>query len=145
MFSRAFSKAASSGVNKSITLFQMRAFHTPAPARKWVQTYDKAIVEKYPNVLKVINNECSVNQLTSTERAAYFVATYKTGCNGGHKLRQKARQLNFESKVDALVNTWRGAEFLQRKQAHRANIIKKAKSQRLSSYQKDVNAFTAII
>lgn len=122
-----------------------RFFHTPAPARKWVQVYDQQIAAKYPNILKVIKSEMPLDKLNATERAAYYVATFKTGGKGGHKIRQKERRLNFEAQVDALVGSWRNAEFLQRKEARRVNITRKAKSQRLSTYQQDVNAFMKIL
>jgi hypothetical protein len=137
-----FARFSQSSIPKFLLLQQQqqRALHFKAEQRVWKQKYDSEITDKYPRVLEVIQGKLPKSALDTTERSALFVATYRTGIAGGKRIRQRERRLNFESKVDSLVKTWKNAEFLQRKENNRSDIIKRGRFSQLSSYKESINA-----
>jgi hypothetical protein len=62
--------------------------------------YDKAVVEKHPRVLQVLNHKLTVKELTYTERVAYYVALHDMGGNRGRKTRKTERRVTFQDRVD---------------------------------------------
>ena len=116
-----------------------RFWHELNGPRTWVQRYDKAITDKYPRVLDVIQGRLSRAALDTTERTALYVATYRTGVSGAKRTRQRERRKNFTSKVDALVSSWRKVEFLQRKSDTRDKVLSKGSANSLSGWSKKIN------
>lgn len=116
-----------------------RFWHELNTPRTWVQRYDKAITDKYPRVLDVIQGRLSRAALDTTERTALYVATYRTGVSGAKRTRQRERRANFTNKVDALVSSWRKVEFLQRKADSRDKVLSKGSSNSLSGWSKKIN------
>jgi hypothetical protein len=135
---RAFTAAPLRSTTTLITQ-QKRFWHDLNTPRTWVQRYDKAIVEKYPRVLDVIQGKISKALLSTTERTALYVATYNTGVSGAKRIRQRERRANFMEKVDALVGSWRKVEILQRKATQRNTIIAKGTHNKLSTWKEKVN------
>lgn len=118
---------------------QQRFWHDANTPRTWVQRYDRAITDKYPRVLDVIQGRLSRTALNTTERTAHFVATYRTGVSGSKRTRQRERRANFTQKVDALVKSWRDVEVLQRKANTRNSVLAKGSHNKLSTWKTKIN------